>query len=1008
LSVSRGGTGSSSFTAGSVVFSDGTVLTENNTNLFWDDTNNRLGIGSNTPSSTLTVLSPDSIAAYFQADVNGGIQINTSGGGVNLKWRNAQELFRVEHDGTPRGWDFAFSMSSGIYSRLDSFATVNRTYTFPDFTGRVPLTAIPTGLFTTGSVLFADSNGLIDEDSASFFWDSANNRLGIGTASPVNQIHVSSSMTAFPRGIMSSQHNTGIHAAVYVTRKSRGTEVSPLAVTSGDFLGVIIPEGYDGAAYQFTGLMGFIVDGAVSGGTVPTAYVVYTGSSGGGSERLRVTSSGNVGIGGTPGAFKLDVFGDAQIQGKLTVTGGIDPTFLELAGTLSDTYLNITGGSSVAVSPANQGRIRYNEMLQSFQVSENGGAWADLSVGGNAFLQNGNSFGGTATLGTNDAFDLVFEVNNSERARLLVPATAAIGSLFSLGGAVPASFEAVVNAGTPEYPTQGMFLGSAEAISRGTIGIRDNAHFIQLDAGGTAAGNDMLCESFGGYRFTTGVGSPTGGTLRMIIVGASPSFTNPTGALAEGNIGIGTASPLTHLHVSGTGDQEISIQSVDVSGRRWTIQSTGAGVNVGKFQIIDRTAGLSRLLIDSTGKVTIPGILDPTQVLLSGGDKKFGATDAGTVYLAPFANATSAVQIRNVAGTSILNADSTNLRIGIGTILPSQALDVQGGSINTSVNLMTAGVTRISAAGAGTFAGGLTSPTLTNAGTLALSATGANVVTLATNGVERLRAQNSQIISISGGASSAAFNTLVGANASIFMGGAGAAAFIGVSDDSHHIKFDSTANAMTFNEFGDFIWKTSGGGGTERMRLLGGVTTPGRLGLGTSTPGFQLHLSTDSAAKPTSNTWTISSDSRLKDNITPFADGLSVLKQINPVQYTLNGKANTPLGAAGIGIIAQDMLSVIPYTISTYKARLEPTDELDTDIYSFNSSALTFVTINALKELDSIISPIFNRDVSSIIAPGTNKAKIRWEDGTVPGTLKLVAYAGVSTTGVTIVDNVGL
>ena len=41
----------------------------------------------------------------------------------------------------------------------------------------------------------------------------------------------------------------------------------------------------------------------------------------------------------------------------------------------------------------------------------------------------------------------------------------------------------------------------------------------------------------------------------------------------------------------------------------------------------------------------------------------------------------------------------------------------------------------------------------------------------------------------------------------------------------------------------------------------------GRLGLGTETPNFQLQLSSDSAAKPTSNTWAVASDSRLKENI---------------------------------------------------------------------------------------------------------------------------------------------
>lgn len=40
---------------GSVIFSDGTKLTEDNSNLYWDDTNKRLGIGTDSPASELDV-----------------------------------------------------------------------------------------------------------------------------------------------------------------------------------------------------------------------------------------------------------------------------------------------------------------------------------------------------------------------------------------------------------------------------------------------------------------------------------------------------------------------------------------------------------------------------------------------------------------------------------------------------------------------------------------------------------------------------------------------------------------------------------------------------------------------------------------------------------------------------------------------------------------------------------------------------------------------------------------
>lgn len=63
LAVANGGTGTSTaFTAGSVVFSGASgVYAQDNANFFWDDANNRLGIGTATPAVSLAVSATDSI-----------------------------------------------------------------------------------------------------------------------------------------------------------------------------------------------------------------------------------------------------------------------------------------------------------------------------------------------------------------------------------------------------------------------------------------------------------------------------------------------------------------------------------------------------------------------------------------------------------------------------------------------------------------------------------------------------------------------------------------------------------------------------------------------------------------------------------------------------------------------------------------------------------------------------------------------------------------------------------
>lgn len=148
----------------------------------------------------------------------------------------------------------------------------------------------------------------------------------------------------------------------------------------------------------------------------------------------------------------------------------------------------------------------------------------------------------------------------------------------------------------------------------------------------------------------------------------------------------------------------------------------------------------------------------------------------------------------------------------------------------------------------------------------------------------------------------------------------------------------------------------------------------GNVGIGVA-PSYKLHLSTDSAGKPNGGSWTNSSDRRLKENIRPFTDGLSVLKGINPVNYTYNGLADNPKGMQGIGVVAQDVKDVVPYTVSTYKAKLHPEDTKETELYNFNASALMFVNINAIKELDKRTANLTLTEEGNLSLTTTNQVK---------------------------------
>jgi len=76
-----------SLTAGSVLFSNGTTIAQDNANFFWDDTNNRLGIGTATPARPLDVIGQIAATGNVYAPnfytPNAGLENEAVGGGAS-------------------------------------------------------------------------------------------------------------------------------------------------------------------------------------------------------------------------------------------------------------------------------------------------------------------------------------------------------------------------------------------------------------------------------------------------------------------------------------------------------------------------------------------------------------------------------------------------------------------------------------------------------------------------------------------------------------------------------------------------------------------------------------------------------------------------------------------------------------------------------------------------------------------------------------------------------------
>lgn len=138
----------------------------------------------------------------------------------------------------------------------------------------------------------------------------------------------------------------------------------------------------------------------------------------------------------------------------------------------------------------------------------------------------------------------------------------------------------------------------------------------------------------------------------------------------------------------------------------------------------------------------------------------------------------------------------------------------------------------------------------------------------------------------------------------------------------------------------NLIFQTSTAGGvtpTEKMR----ITAAGNVGIG-MTPTAQLELSTDSAKKPSTNTWTIASDQRLKTNITNADNDrcYEIVKQVPLKRYTWKSEVYSQeqvKDRSKLGWIAQDVEAVFPKAVGTnrfaYNQVFEDvtTPELDSD-----------------------------------------------------------------------------
>lgn len=147
--------------------------------------------------------------------------------------------------------------------------------------------------------------------------------------------------------------------------------------------------------------------------------------------------------------------------------------------------------------------------------------------------------------------------------------------------------------------------------------------------------------------------------------------------------------------------------------------------------------------------------------------------------------------------------------------------------------------------------------------------------------------------------------------------------------------------------------------GTERMR----VNNNGLIRMNTAGASgaliHELNLITGDAEKPGGGSWATPSDARIKTGVHAFTDGLEKVLQINPVFFKYKPETGYPSDKEYVGVIAQEMQKVAPYTIEEKKVVLEEDDKttkLPETILTYQGTAVTYMLINAVKEQQAMIT----------------------------------------------------
>ena len=609
------------------------ILHTNNTERMRVDTAGNVGIATTAPASKLHVVGDaritgittvtnttavsSTITGAFQ--VAGGVGI---GGGLVVGGIVTATTFVGSFNGTV----------STATSILTSAQPANATY-YPTFVDANNATAAAELVHTTSSFVINPSTG----------------NVGIGTSSPAGLLQVSNRFRVRNDGFVTWGQDV-------VTPSNSGF----LSWDTG-----VATIGYNG-----TGALRFDTSA---------------------SERMRIDSSGNVGIGITSPASKLHVSGDARITGITTVTNNtaasstITGAFQVLGGAGIGGNLYIGGNEFVTgtlqVNSTNANTTTNNS--NAFYTA--GGAWIDktLVVGGETTFKGSVVFQGTNTF--------VYSSSTVYTDNLI--------SLHAPSGSTPGSHTWTVDDGKD---IGFMFHYYKGADKDAFLGFANDTQYLEWYSDGTESGGVFTGTTYGTFK--------TGGI--RLVGGASNSGNTTTGDLQVlGGVGIGGG-----LFVGGTvtATSFVGAFSGSITGAATQVNTVAQTANAVYYPTFVDSNNLSAVgesvyttssfvVNPSTGNVGI-GTSSPASnlhiVTGSSGAGSIGKLSIGRIGTGPSSSIEAYREDGSYAtslilSTSVTGSDTNTERIrinsvgnvGIGTTSPVARLQSTGAAATTSPTL---------------------------------------------------------------------------------------------------------------------------------------------------------------------------------------------------------------------------------------------------------------------------------------------------------------------------------